>query len=316
MPRRPLIAIAAPWLATAMFAAFLFSHDPISQTYVRLTAPFRHADVETVLNLGFIALGLLLVLLVVLRSRGRLRAVLAETAFVGLLLAGLDHWLIFTYLERVHFAQYALLGLLLRLMTTRDFPALLLLHAAGMADEFVQYAWNPQYTKYLDFNDMLLNLGGGMLGLLLFHALRPRSAATPSRERGMLLLGASGHLLPALFLGGGMLLGRVALHAEGLETDSVWRMIDGAQRFVVAFVPQGGTEFSAATQKYCRVLSISQWIVVTLLVWSAYALLLRLLRPHGRDDAERDRKRRTAETTAPLPGTPKENRARRGGGRS
>ncbi|MDD4733099.1 MAG: hypothetical protein PHX58_14350 [Desulfovibrio sp.] len=270
-----------PWLAVVLFAAFLFSHDPISQTYVHFTSGFRHADVERVLNWGFISIGLLLIFVVIRRSRDRLRAILLETVFIGLLLYALDRWLIFTYLERIHFLQYALLAFLLRKMTTKDFPALLLLNGAGIVDEFIQYIWNPQYTKYLDFNDMLLNLGGGMLGLLLFHALCPKETAPLPVERRVLLTGTAIHLLLGMIFFAGLLLGRVTFYAEGLETNSVWQIVDGSYRFVVAFAPQGGEAFSPATQKYCRILSVSQWIFFTLAVAATHTLLIRWLHPRS-----------------------------------
>jgi len=49
-------------------------------------------------------------------------------------------------------------------------PVLLAVTLLGIADEALQYAWiTISYSNYLDFNDLLLNLLGGIAGLLLHY---------------------------------------------------------------------------------------------------------------------------------------------------
>ncbi|MDT8322161.1 MAG: hypothetical protein RQ826_16720, partial [Xanthomonadales bacterium] len=53
----------------------------------------------------------------------------------------------------------------------------------GIADEALQYTWiTISYSNYLDFNDFVLNLIGGCMGLLLYYSVPNQHAVQPSRR--------------------------------------------------------------------------------------------------------------------------------------
>lgn len=139
----------------------------------------------------------------------------------------IDRWLTFSINEVAHYPQYALLAwLLARAMDpqrTRQPIARLLFWTTllGMIDEAQQYLWlAPAYGEYLDINDFLINLLGGVLGVLLYYGFDPPPRAGGPRRPALLewsttsilavLLAAgfaSGHLVldpPRAFAPGGL----------------------------------------------------------------------------------------------------------------
>lgn len=87
-----------------------------------------------------------------------------------------DRFLIYSFPEYLHYAQYALLAYTIARLADPDRsafavgPVLLAVTGLGIADEALQYAWlTISYSNYLDFNDFLLNLLGGAAGLLLHY---------------------------------------------------------------------------------------------------------------------------------------------------
>ncbi len=95
--------------------------------------------------------------------------------FLGLIL--INHYLLATALENIHFAQYAFLGLLFiwalkPLILSKPIliaKTLFWVSLAGIIDESMQYTWiTASYSKHLDFNDFLLNLMGAIAGVLVY----------------------------------------------------------------------------------------------------------------------------------------------------
>ena len=105
---------------------------------------------------------------------------------------GVDRWLTFSVNEYAHYPQYALLAWLIAhaLDAQRErWPVLtvvLITTLTGAVDETLQYLWTTSsYSRYLDFNDWLVNLLAGWAGVMLFYgfanppAVRPRHAVNP-----------------------------------------------------------------------------------------------------------------------------------------
>ena len=114
-----------------------------------------------------------------------------------------DRFLIYSFPEYLHYPQYALLAFLIARFHEPDRtafaigPVLLAVTVLGIADESLQYTWiTISYSKYLDFNDFLLNLLGGAAGLLLYYGFAPGSRfrhSRPDPESSQKASAAGGH---------------------------------------------------------------------------------------------------------------------------
>ena len=80
------------------------------------------------------------------------------------------HLLIIVNIEIIHFIQYAILAILLFPLFKRFFSTLLFITLLGAIDEAYQYYYlSPQRTNYYDFNDVILDLLGGAMGLIFLR---------------------------------------------------------------------------------------------------------------------------------------------------
>ena len=116
-------------------------------------------------------------------------ATLASWAAWLVVVIAADRFLIYSFPEYLHYPQYALLAFLIARFHDPDRtafaigPVLLAVTVLGIADEALQYTWiTISYSNYLDFNDFLLNLLGGIAGLLLHYGFAPGS---PFRHSGL-----------------------------------------------------------------------------------------------------------------------------------
>ncbi len=117
--------------------------------------------------------------------------------------------------EFVHFLQYALLAVPLFALTRRYGDTVVWITLLGALDEAYQYAVLHQHrTIYYDFNDVLLNLLGGGMGVILIFAGTAGALsgwqAGPSINR----LHSPARLTLALILATGILL-RLLGHLHG-----------------------------------------------------------------------------------------------------
>ena len=80
--------------------------------------------------------------------------------------------IIIVNIEIIHFIQYAVLACILFPLFKSFFPTLLATVILGAIDEAYQYYYlSPERTNYYDFNDVILNLLGGAMGLIYLRAL-------------------------------------------------------------------------------------------------------------------------------------------------
>jgi len=172
------IALTGYWLVTVL------AHLQVSLWLVRRRqadwlGSFRYADFLPWL-FALAALGILIWQLVrAIRAEQRLATAIAWLLWFALAWA-FDRWLTYSLAEMLHYPQYGLLAYLLALSVDPDKrrfafgPVLLAVVLLGIADEALQYVWiTTSYSNYLDFNDFLLNLLGGVAGLLLHYGFAP-----------------------------------------------------------------------------------------------------------------------------------------------
>ena len=204
---------------TVYFMVFCLGHLEFSEWLVRrrhspLLGDFQWADF--LLPMG-LAAGVVLAAWQVHRAWRGCQRVTTICAWAGwLAVVGVtDRLLIYSLPEYLHYPQYALLAAAMAWLidpTRTRFafgPVLFAVTLLGIADETLQYTWiTVSYSNYLDFNDFVLNLLGGFMGLLLYYGFRRLPPnAQPDRElryglNGFLSLGlALGLFIAAIHLG-------------------------------------------------------------------------------------------------------------------
>jgi hypothetical protein len=147
-----------------------------------------------------------------------------------------DYYLIVNNIERIHFIQYAVLALLVKMSVENDTLVLLTCSFAGMFDEFLQHVMNPRRTSYLDFNDFVLNVLGVALGLVLAAALDQRTRfGSVQYEKGVRngLVAFTAFSLAIILLG--VTLGRIISFEENTGALRPFSFVDGKLYFILSF---------------------------------------------------------------------------------
>lgn len=79
-------------------------------------------------------------------------------------------------IEAIHFLQYGIFALLCFPLLRNYSLTLVYTTIAGSIDEAYQFYYlAPERTEYYDFNDVIINLIGGVFGLLIIRGLRRKS---------------------------------------------------------------------------------------------------------------------------------------------
>ncbi|NJB68659.1 VanZ family protein [Desulfobaculum xiamenense] len=231
-----------PWIAAALayWAASAAGHDIVSQAYGVLFETFGRQTMEHALNAMSIASVAALAAVPLLGPRADLRRNATLWAALLVLAFALDATLIVTNVERIHFPQYAILGALL-FAGLGDAAAVLVACALlGLGDEFAQFALNAHYTKYLDFNDCLLNLAGAAMGMVAARILGfGLNVSRRTRQAGRAVaLALAG--LTAFACAAALADGRFLFHHAPDGGFDPFPVVDGARRMVLSFVQSDG----------------------------------------------------------------------------
>lgn len=188
MPDRPLPRTHRGWLlaALAYFLVTSLSHLEVSLWLVKQRTgsqgSFAFKDFAPD---AAVAAGAVLAAWLAYQAWKAVRPwpVLALWALLAVCVGLVDRFLTFSAAEYAHYPQYALLTwLLARALDPerrRHIPGRILLWTTllGAVDEIVQYLWiTTSYSEYLDFNDILVNMIGGMAGILLYYGFARRTA--------------------------------------------------------------------------------------------------------------------------------------------
>lgn len=183
MRRHPIVNVL---LLTGYFAAVVLSHEGVG---VWIADAFDIND-RAAYNARFLWFGLATTAIYLIPVLGDLfrhrENRIRKTIYLALTFALiLLTWKILLVVnsELIHFPQYALLAILL-FPLFRNFPETLFWATLmGAIDEAYQFFYlAPDRTGYFDFNDVLLNLLGAVLGLMLIGATAPAQINTPPRS--------------------------------------------------------------------------------------------------------------------------------------
>ena len=170
-------------VAALYYGATVFLHDHVNTLFLNV----RDACGPHVYNgtLGAVSIALLGGLTRCLwrwTAPGRHHRVTVVYWLTSLSLMGLAYIVLVTLIsEFVHFLQYALLAVLLFALTRRYSETIVWITLLGALDEAYQYAVLHRHaTIYYDFNDVVLNVLGGGMGIVLSFARIKREPS--SRE--------------------------------------------------------------------------------------------------------------------------------------
>jgi len=85
-----------------------------------------------------------------------------------------NRFLLVVHLEKIHYPQYGILAMLLLLWMKDTYSVLKITTYLGMVDELYQWYFlsTNRRNTYIDFNDMILNLLGGLMGILIVYSLK------------------------------------------------------------------------------------------------------------------------------------------------
>lgn len=265
-------------LISALYFVFVtVSHEWVTEIYSQVFNHFGRAAMESTLHVGSLALAVLMAgvcLFMFRRTHSINIRILILWVSMSLLIFAVDRLLVVTNIERIHYPQYAILALLLRMALADDFLVAFLATLAGMLDEFMQFVWNPQYTKYVDFNDFVLNALGAVAGVTLFLTLssRARSAIIVLRKTRMFAYIMTGAVLGLCSLG--VWMGRIIVYVAPQEDFHVLTRIGGKLAFVLSFMNNPDFWTVSEYGRRYHILSPLEGLVVLTLLLAVYKYLL------------------------------------------
>jgi hypothetical protein len=219
---RPALAGA---LALVYAAVSIAAHERVNQAVRAL----QQAAGPDLFRFAAVALGAGVVTALAVAIAGASaprRRFLAAGFALWLVAAALAWRYLFTVVsEAIHYPQYALLTILLFPLTGRIGAAMLAANFVGFLDEANQYfVLHPDWGIYLDWNDIVMNALGTLLGGLLLALTGVEPAAKPRRAASLAFAAT------ALLLAGGALLaaaGRIALRTPaGGRPPGAWLVLD------------------------------------------------------------------------------------------
>jgi len=254
-------AIVKRLLPLVYFLIVSLPHHFFSDLFDKyLLIPFGMGSVQSwanVVSVGLIlGVGALGVYVMRVQRRAAVRHFLVWLATLSLIYAA-DRYFIVNNIERIHFPQYAVLAMLLSLSLPNHVLNFFVTCFAGLIDEFLQFVMNPSRTNYLDFNDIVLNILGAALGVIIVLSLTRKKQSIPGLYESRLRLAFFG-IVSAIVLmtGAAFASGRVAMFADvPKDHRHVFAVVDGKLSFVLSFerndyfwqVADNGKQFHAMT---------------------------------------------------------------------
>ncbi len=188
LSRRPT---AAALLAAACFCTTAVYHDVVQNAVYRFAEWIGRGADEPLLRWNVLItaigaplmLGCAAILWRTVRRHPRRRLLAIHWLFVLLLIVASYNTLFCMNSELVHFPQFAILAVLLCPITGRCGETVFWAGLLGAIDEAYQYWWLSRHRPiYYDFNDVVLNFLGALLGVLLVLTFAPAAADAHHRR--------------------------------------------------------------------------------------------------------------------------------------
>ena len=160
-------------ISIVVFLSILYPliHDTASKPFNWAVAQFGHKTFHLYLNVFFIVI--LISLVYLLYSKIKVHPERKHLCIYGsatLLCILTAYATLMPYRsEGIHFIQYGLLGIIVTPLAPSLFYAIVLTTFVGYLDEYYQYFITEKY--YLDFNDLVLNIFGSAMGVIIAYGL-------------------------------------------------------------------------------------------------------------------------------------------------
>lgn len=174
--------------AAVYYAAVVRFHEEVSIVSVWLQTMLSLKLYNKLISiLGILAVAGLLILIIRSIMRRDRKGLKIFYLFFTLLLVGISYnTLLVVNVESIHYIQYALLALPVFALTMNFGESVLIVTLLGAIDEanqhFILHNW-----KYLDFNDIILNLVGAAIGAVLIFILLNAKALPAQHSRRTLI---------------------------------------------------------------------------------------------------------------------------------
>jgi len=157
----------------AYFVMVVMPHEEVGLMISQLFRPYSRDTYNFVLMLCSLG-GLFIYMYMVYKNHNKPASTLVISYLVlNLLLAVVCFKVLFVMnVEAIHFVQYAIFAILCFPLVNNYNLTLVYTTIAGAIDEAYQfYVLAPERTEYYDFNDVIINLIGGVFGLILLRSL-------------------------------------------------------------------------------------------------------------------------------------------------
>jgi len=220
---------------------------------------------STVLTISLVAFSTFLFFLFRNLVRGDQKRTKLIYLFITLGLIALVYKTLFVVAtESAHFPQYALMAILLFPLTMNYNVTLFWATLLGTVDEAYQYFYlSPIATGYFDFNDVITDLLGAVLGLLLLWTLGIKRKVTtaPWYQRSTFLMG-----IGILLLGGVLIL---------LGIISLYPYEDGSNAIITLMrkVPKSFWSYDKVGDLYFHVVHPIEGILIISILLGIYTFL-------------------------------------------
>ncbi len=180
--RRAVLALTGLY-----YALVLALHEPVSKVSVwlqeKLTIKRYNSAVTVLIAIAGIMASTYLIRILLRHEERKKKAV--WIVFTGLLLFLTYRNFLVVNVESIHFLQYAILAAPLYALTGSYGQSIFWVTLLGAVDEAYQYFLLYPDWKYLDFNDIVLNLLGGA-SFLVFVFVMEKPGEIPIRRRNLL----------------------------------------------------------------------------------------------------------------------------------
>lgn len=273
--------IFAALLAAGYFAAVVFPHKEVSRVFDRMAESFSFKVYNSALFAIFFSVMLVLwifILKKIWRNEQR-RVKVAFCLFTASLLIASYQLLIVFSVEAIHFIQYAFLAIPVFALTLRFGQTVFWATLLGALDEayqyFVLYADNREV--YFDFNDIVLNLIGAGIGVVIIFTLSDAGAFASSKKINPRYINKNRLLVAASLLLAGLLVAAGVLtlypRADASEPKITLNRTPAPSQFWVR--PKKGKPF--------HILHPAEGLVLAALLIPCYSFMDRIKQPSRAD---------------------------------
>jgi len=156
------------------YLATVFGHKRVNEFVDILYKRFSFSGMDRIFLYLFLLLFAIVVLALIIKNIKNQGNGLIVSLSLLMLPIVIYYFLFFvSSVEAIHFVQYAILSMAFLRVYPSVFSAFVSTSLLGIVDEMYQYfvLYNGVSDAYLDYNDMLFNIHGGIIGIVIYFLL-------------------------------------------------------------------------------------------------------------------------------------------------